>query len=203
MTFIVGLGGGIGSGKTAASDHFEALGVSVIDADLASRAVVEKGRPALKRITEHFGPEALTNSGELDRAYLRTQVFSSPEKKAWLEALLHPLIAEEINRGLNNAISTYAILVSPLLVESGQYQRTQRVLIIDAPEHLQSARACARDGNSVEQVQSIMKAQVGRASRLAVADDVILNDDSLSSLHRAVDRLHKQYLELAKAEGSD
>lgn len=200
MTFIVGLGGGIGSGKTAASDRFEHLGVSIIDADLASRIVVEKGRPALKQIAEHFGLEALTSSGELDRAYLREQVFSSSENKAWLESLLHPLIAEEINRGINEATSAYAILVSPLLVESGQYKRTNRVLIIDAPEHLQSSRASARDNNSAEQVQAIMKAQADRSSRLAVADDTILNDSSLSALHNSVDKLHKQYLELANTK---
>jgi len=197
MTFIIGLGGGIGSGKTAASDHFETLGINIIDADLASRTVVERGRPALKSIAEHFGSEALTNDCELDRAYLRSKVFSSPENKAWLESLLHPLISEEINRSLNEASSPYAILVSPLLVESGQYQRVNRVLIIDAPEHLQSSRASARDNNSAEQVQAIMKAQADRASRLAVADDVILNDGSLASLHSAVDKLHAQYLELA------
>jgi len=197
MTFIIGLGGGIGSGKTAASDHFETLGINIIDADLASRTVVERGRPALKSIAEHFGPEALTKGGELDRAYLRSKVFSSPENKAWLESLLHPLISDEINRCLNEASSSYAILVSPLLVESGQYQRVNRVLIIDAPEHLQSSRASARDNNSAEQVEAIMKAQADRASRLAVADDVILNDGSLASLQSAVDKLHEQYLELA------
>jgi len=200
MTFIVGLGGGIGSGKTAASDHFEALGVSIIDADLASRTVVEKGRPALQQIKDHFGQKALTNTGELDRAHLRSMVFSSAENKIWLEKLLHPLITEEINRGLTEATSPYAILVSPLLVESGQYQRTNRVLIIDAPEHLQSARASARDNNTTEQVQAIMKAQADRESRLAVADDVILNDGSLSALQSRVDKLHKQYLELAKTK---
>jgi len=197
MTFIIGLGGGIGSGKTAASDHFETLGINIIDADLASRTVVERGRPALQSIAEHFGPEALTKDGELDRAYLRNKVFSSSENKAWLESLLHPLIGDEINRSLNEASSPYAILVSPLLVESGQYQRVNRVLIIDAPEHLQSSRASARDNNSAEQVQAIMKAQADRASRLAVADDVILNDSTLASLQSAVDKLHEQYLELA------
>lgn len=198
MTFIVGLGGGIGSGKTAASDYFETLGVSIIDADLASRAVVEKGRPALQKIAEHFGQAVLTADGELDRAYLRTQIFSSDINKAWLEALLHPLISEEINRSLSGATSPYAILVSPLLVESGQYLRANRVLIIDAPEHLQVMRASTRDNNTNEQVEAIMKAQVDRAGRLAVADDVVLNNGNLASLHRAVDKLHEQYLALAE-----
>jgi dephospho-CoA kinase len=200
MTFIVGLGGGIGSGKTAASDYFETLGVSVIDADLASRAVVEKGRPALQKISEHVGQAVLPAQGELDRAYLRAQVFSSNTTKAWLEALLHPLISEEIKRSLNAATSPYAILVSPLLVESGQYQRANRVLIIDAPEQLQVSRASARDNNTNEQVEAIMKAQADRANRLAVADDVILNDGSLTSLHRAADKLHEQYLALSEAD---
>ena len=197
MTFIVGLGGGIGSGKTAASDRFESLGICVVDADLASRAVVEKGRPALAKIAEHFGDAILTQAGALDRAELRSRIFAHPEEKRWLETLLHPLIGAEINQGINSTKSDYALLVSPLLIESGQYKRVDRVLIIDAPEAAQVARAGIRDNNTPEQVQAIMRTQANRTTRTDAADDVIHNNGTLEQLHQAVDKLHEQYLQLA------
>ncbi len=197
MSFVVGLGGGIGSGKTAASDRFEALGVTVVDADIASRTLVEKGRPALQNITKHFGKKILTDEGELDRAELRQRIFTNPEEKQWLENLLHPLIGEEINRELANANPPYSILVSPLLVESGQAQRCDRVLIIDAEESEQLSRTTVRDNNTPEQVMGIIKSQASRETRLAAADDVILNNGTLEELHSAVDQQHTLYLEMA------
>ena len=198
--FVIGLTGGIGSGKSAASAHFETLGITVVDADVASRTVVEVGKPALSAIEEHYGSEVIASDGSLDRAALRAKVFANDEERRWLEQLTHPLIREEIASGLTNATSPYAILVSPLLVESGQNQLTQRVLVIDVPEELQVARTAARDDNSEEQVKAIMAAQSSRQKRLGFADDVILNDGPLEQLQAQVEQLHQRYLKMAKAQ---
>ena len=201
--FVVGITGGIGSGKSAVSNRFEALGIRVVDADLASRWVVEPGRPALARIAEHFGDDVLATDGSLDRAVLRRLVFADPEERRWLEALLHPLIAEEIRTALTAAESPYAILVSPLLIESGQTEFVDRVLVVDVPETVQIERTMARDDNDEAQVRSIITAQIDRPSRLARADDVIDNDGGLDALDAQVAELHHRYLELAAAEITD
>lgn len=200
MTYVIGLTGGIGSGKTAVSDHFQTLGICVVDADVAARVVVAKGRPALAAIAEHFGADMLLADGNLDRAKLRAAVFKDPAERRWLEALTHPLIRAEIAAGLENATSPYALLVSPLLVESGQNQLTRRILVVDVPEELQLARTVARDHNSAAQVKAIMAAQASRQQRLQYADDVIVNDGSLAELQAKVEALHSKYLELANAE---
>jgi dephospho-CoA kinase len=200
--FVVGITGGIGSGKTAVSDRFEALGIRVVDADQASRWVVEPGRPALASIAEHFGDAVLAADGTLDRAALRKRVFADPEERRWLEALLHPLIAEEIRTALANAESPYAILVSPLLIESGQTEFVDRVLVVDVPETVQIERTMARDDNDEAQVRSIIAVQIERPARLAHADDVIENDGGLDALDARVAELHRRYLELA-AEVTD
>lgn len=194
---IIGLTGGIGSGKSAAADRFAlAHGIHVVDADIKSRVVVEPGRPALAAIAERFGPDILLPDGTLDRAALRERVFREPEQRLWLEQLLHPLIGEEIRRDLASATSPYAILVSPLLIESGQYRMTDRVVVVDVPEATQLARTAARDGVPPEQVQAIMQAQARRADRLDKADDVLNNDGDLAHLHAQVDALHHHYLAL-------
>ena len=143
--WILGLTGGIGSGKSAAAQHFIDLGVHAVDADHAARWVVEPGRPALAQIVAHFGAGILQADGQLDRAALRTRIFQHPDERRWLEALLHPLIRQEIISNLAKAESAYAILVSPLLVESGQHLLTQRVLVVDTPEQLQLQRTMRRD----------------------------------------------------------
>ncbi|EXF46244.1 dephospho-CoA kinase [Pseudomonas sp. BAY1663] len=194
--WILGLTGGIGSGKTAVADHFASLGVHVVDADQAARWVVEPGRPALRQIAEHFGEGILLPNGELDRAALRERVFRRPEERKWLEQLLHPLIRAEIARHLALAESPYAIMVSPLLVESGQYRQVDRVLVVDVPEALQIQRTIGRDQASEEQVRAILKVQAGREERLRHADDVLLNDRDLSWLESEVERLHRFYLTL-------
>jgi dephospho-CoA kinase len=194
--WILGLTGGIGSGKSAAAQHFIDLGIHVVDADHAARWVVEPGRPALARIVEHFGPGVLQADGQLDRGALRKLIFEDPQERRWLEALLHPLIAGEIVEHLGQAQSPYAILVSPLLIESGQYTMTQRVLVIDAPEQLQIERTLQRDQTSEQQVQAILKAQSSRQDRLSHADDVVVNDRDLAWLHSEVERLHHFYLTL-------
>ncbi|BCD86753.1 dephospho-CoA kinase [Pseudomonas solani] len=194
--WILGLTGGIGSGKSAAATHFGNLGVHLVDADHAARWVVEPGRPALAQITEHFGRDVLQADGQLDRATLRQRIFEHPEERRWLENLLHPLIGEEIVRDLASAQSPYAILVSPLLIESGQHRMTQRVLVVDAPEAVQIQRTMARDKVSEEQVGAILKAQASREKRLEAADDVLVNDRDLEWLQREVERLHAFYLTL-------
>lgn len=194
--WILGLTGGIGSGKSAAAQHFIDLGVHLVDADNAARWVVEPGRPALAKIVEHFGAQVLQANGELDRSALRGLIFQDPEQRRWLETLLHPLIGQEIISYLARAESPYAIMVSPLLVESGQYRMTQRVLVIDAPEQLQIQRTMQRDSTSEEQVQAILKAQASREQRLSHADDVLINDRDPAWLKSEVERLHHFYLTL-------
>jgi dephospho-CoA kinase len=194
--WILGLTGGIGSGKSAVAQYFVDQGVHLVDADHAARWVVEPGRPALAKIVEHFGGEVLQANGQLDRAALRARVFAEADERRWLEALLHPLIGQEITQYLARAESPYAILVSPLLIESGQHKLTQRVLVVDAPEHLQVQRTMQRDQTSAEQVQAILKAQASREERLRHADDVLVNDRDLPWLQAEVERLHHFYLTL-------
>ena len=194
--WILGLTGGIGSGKSAVGNHFASLGVHTVDADQAARWVVEPGRPALSQIVQRFGDGILLPSGELNRAALRQRVFGEPSQRQWLEQLLHPLIRAEVSRHLALAESPYAIMVSPLLVESGQYRQVDRVLVVDVPEAIQIARTVVRDQASEEQVRAILKVQADRAERLRHADDVLLNDRDLSWLESEVERLHHFYLGL-------
>lgn len=194
---VIGLTGGIGSGKTMATDHFARLGITVVDADLASRVVVEPGRPALEEIARHFGPDVLQPDGSLNRPALRAIVFADPEARKVLERITHPRIAEEIARQLAASTSPYAILVSPLLFESGQDRFATRTVLVDTTEALQQQRAARRDGVSEEQIKAIMAVQMSRDDRLARADDILLNDGDLNHLHAAVEALHQRYLALA------
>jgi len=194
--WILGLTGGIGSGKSAVAQHFIDLGIHLVDADHAARWVVEPGRPALAKIVERFGPRVLQADGSLDRTALRQLVFQDEAQRRWLEGLLHPLIFQEIAQYLARAESPYAVLVSPLLVESGQHRITQRVLVIDAPEQLQLQRSMARDNSSEEQIRAILKAQASREERLRHAHDVLTNDKDLTWLKGEVERLHQFYLTL-------
>ncbi|MGA9221257.1 MAG: dephospho-CoA kinase [Pseudomonas graminis] len=194
--WILGLTGGIGSGKSAAAQCFVDLGVHLVDADHAARWVVEPGRPALARIAEHFGPSVLQADGTLNRSALRELIFKDPQQRVWLESLLHPLIREEIRQYLARAESAYAILVSPLLLETSQHQMVQRVLVIDVPESVQIERTVLRDKTNEEQVRAILKAQASREERLSRADDVIVNDRDPAWLKSEVERLHHFYLTL-------
>lgn len=196
--FVVGITGGIGSGKTAATDRFAALGIAIVDADIASRIVVEPGSPALQKIAEHFGAQILLSDGSLDRAALRKTIFAEPAEKVWLEQLLHPLIGAEIQRQLRNAQSPYVIFVSPLMTESSQHELCDRILVIDAPEEMQLQRTIQRDNNDAAQVQRIIASQTSRQNRLRYADDIIENTGSLESLTQHVKTLHERYLQLAK-----
>ncbi len=194
---IIGLTGGIGSGKSAATQIFQAMGIDVVDADLMARMVVEPGSPALQSIAEHFGQQILKPDGSLDRAALRQRIFAAPAERQWLENLLHPLIRKEIAQRLHKADSAYAILSSPLLLETGQDALTDRVLLIDAPEARQIERTCQRDGTSPEDVTAIMATQWTRSQRQERADDVILNDGDLHQLELKVRAMHQTYIALS------
>lgn len=197
--WVLGLTGGIGSGKSAAAERFAELGVHVVDADQVARSVVEPGSAALAQIVDRFGVPILASSGELNRAALRERIFTSVEDRRWLERLLHPLIRQEIWASLSRAESPYAVLVSPLLVESRQHEQVDRVLVIDVPEDLQLQRVLARDQVSEDQVRAILAAQARREDRLRHANDVLVNDRDLSWLRQEVDRLHDRYLQLRGA----
>lgn len=194
---IIGLTGGIGSGKSAAADRFRSHGITVIDADQVARQAVEKGSEALHLIAEHFGSQILLDDGNLNRALLRQIIFDNPEEKQWLEALLHPIIRQLTKEQLNAAESPYAVLESPLLLETNQHELVSRVIVVDVPEQAQLERACARDANSEEQIKAIMSSQMSRDKRLGLADDRVDNSGSLEALCAQVDQLHQTYLDLA------
>lgn len=194
--FIVGLTGGIGSGKTAASNLFIARGIVVVDADIVAREVVMQGSGALQEIHQHFGPSILLADGSLDRANLRQIIFSHPDEKLWLEALLHPIIRNEIIQQLNDAKSPYVILSSPLLLETEQHRLCQRILLVDVPESLQIQRATERDSNSAEQIKAIIAAQGSRQFKQSNADDIIDNSTDLAHLEKQVEQQHQRYLDL-------
>ena len=195
---VIGLTGGIGSGKTLATDHFARLGITIVDADVASRIIVEPGRPALHEIAKRFGADVLHADGTLNRARLRAIVFADPAARKALEHITHPRIAEEIARQLAASTSPYTILVSPLLFESSQHRFAQRTVLIDAHEAQQRQRAAKRDGVSEVQIEAIMAVQMSRAERRQRADDVLLNDGNIEHLQAAVEALHKRYLALAE-----
>ena len=192
--FVVGLTGGIGSGKTAASDYLASKGITVVDADLASRIIVQPGQPALARIAERFGADKLNADGTLNRAALRTVVFADKQALKDLEAITHPAIRDELVRQLQAATSPYVLLVSPLLLETNQHELVDRVLLIDVPEEVQVARTAQRDQVAASQVKAIMDAQMPRQQRRDKADDIVVNDSTLDALHEALDRLHETYL---------
>ena len=191
---VIGLTGGIGSGKTVVADLFSALGVAVVDADELAREVVVPGRPAYEEIVREFGTEVLTKAGELDRGLMRKRVFSDPENRNRLEAIVHPRVYAEIKQRLDALNAAYAIVVVPLLVETGGTDLVDRVLVVDAPRALQIERACRRDGATSAAIEQILATQADRDTRLEAADDVIVNDTSESSLVERVSVLHDLYL---------
>jgi len=192
--WVLGLTGGIGSGKTAASDFFASKGITVVDADIVAREVVEPGQPAWQAIKDRFGGQALLADNSLNRAWLREKVFAEPEERKWLESQTHPRIRDNIIRQLQQATSAYAILVSPLLFESGQALLTQHTLLIDVTEDIQIARATSRDQNNADQIRRIIAAQMSRAERRSRADDIADNSLGLAELHQQLELLHSSYL---------
>jgi dephospho-CoA kinase len=203
----IGLTGGIASGKSAVAERLRDLGVPVIDADDAARAVVAPGTPGLAKVTERFGADVLAESGELDRRALRGLIFSDSVARHDLEAILHPLIRAEMERAAESAAGPYLVMAIPLLVEGGSRHgaaraRVDRVLVVDVDEAVQLQRLMARDGGTLEQARAILASQASRAARLAAADDVLANTGTVPELRQAVDGLHERYLRLADMQSS-
>ena len=197
---IIGLTGGIGSGKSTVGKQFKQLGIVVVDEDLCSRIVVEPGTKALNEIATHFGQEILLQDGNLDRAKLRKIIFDAPNEKQWLEELLHPLIFEEIVNQLQSATSPYAILESPLLIEAKQSDLCDKVIVVDANKETQIKRTLERDSQSSrETVEAIINSQASREERLKQADFILDNNDcSLSLLKTDICKIHDTLLSLEK-----
>ena len=191
----IGLTGGIGSGKTAASDHFARLGAEVIDTDLLSRELVEPGQAALKEIVDSFGAQVLTADGHLDRSRLGELVFGRPEARQQLEAILHPRIREAMLLRAEQSQAPYVVFVIPLLFETGQQALVDRVLLIDVPEGLQRARVAERDQLDDARITRIMSAQTDRETRRSNADDIVCNDGDIASLHAEIEKLHRKYMD--------
>ena len=198
--FVVGITGGIGSGKSAVTAKLEQLGIDIIDADIVAREVVEPGTNALKDIQSYFGDRVLSSDGALDRAALREIVFSEPEKRKWLEALLHPIIRNETIKQLNNTSSPYAVLASPLLLETDQHELTQHIVLIDVSVETQIERTIARDNNNRKQVEAIIAAQMSRTEKQRKSDIIVTNDEDLSALYNKVSVLHETLKRLALQE---
>ena len=192
--YIVGLTGGIGSGKTAVSNHLNSLGIPVVDADIVSRQVVEPGTEALLQIEKHFGDDIINPDGALDRAKLREIIFHNPAEKIWLESLLHPLIGDETFRQIEATNGPYVLYVTPLLTESGQNEMCDAVIVVDVSEQTQIERTTVRDNNSEETVRAIIASQVNRQERLKIATHVINNNGTLADLMAATESVHKQLL---------
>ena len=199
MMLVIGVTGGIGSGKSAVTRCFEQRGITVVDADVVSRVVVEPGRPALTAIAQHFGADIIQTDGTLDRAALRVHVFADETERLWLERLTHPLIGQEILDQISASRSPYTILSSPLLLDTTQKALVDCVVVVDVPEQLQLQRTVQRDNNDEAQVKRIMAAQMARQDRLALADIVIENTGSLELLDSKVETLHKAFLLRADA----
>jgi dephospho-CoA kinase len=198
--FTVGLTGGIGSGKSTVADCFAALGVPVIDTDVIARDLTAPGGAALAAIRAAFGATVMQADGTLDRAALRRRVFADSAARHQLEAILHPRIRQGVAQKLATLTAPYALIVIPLLVETGDYRDVlNRVLVVDCPEAVQIARVMARSGLVHGEIKAILAAQAGRAERLAVADDIIVNTVSLGALRAEVAALHQRYLALAAA----
>lgn len=197
MKFILGLTGGIGSGKSAASQWFEQHGIVVVDADVVAREIVEVGQPALLQIQQAFGDWVLQEDGTLNRRALREHIFQSNDARRILESITHPAIRQSIIQQLQDAQSPYVILVSPLLFETNQHELTDHTLLIDASIELQIQRAAQRDGQNIEQIHRIIAAQMPREQKQQLADDIVLNDGYLEHLYAHLQPLHEQYLQRA------
>jgi|SRR6476661_5077584 len=198
--FVVGVTGGIGSGKSTAADMFAEYGAGLVDTDAIALALTQAGQPAVLEIARRFGPEYVTAEGALDRARMRAQVFSDPAAKRDLEAILHPLIRTQVAAQVRSATAPYVMILIPLLVETGGYPTlVKRILVVDADERTQIERTMARSALTEDQVRAIMRTQVSRQERLAAADDIIDNNGGLDHLRSQVEALHRAYLRLAAA----
>ena len=197
---VVGLTGGIGSGKTTVSDMFAALGAHVIDADVISRGLLQPGNSAFDAVVGHFGPGILKADGSLDRARLRQIVFDDPRARAWLEGCLHPRIRETIAQQIAASQHNWVLLSAPLLLESDAYDFVDKVLVVDIPEVLQLQRTMRRDGSNEAEVRAIIASQLSRTQRLARADLVLHNEGDLESLRAEVTQLFHRFEDLAREQ---
>ena len=197
---VIGLTGGIGSGKTVVSDRFARLGIPVIDTDLLARELVEPGQPALTEIMTEFGPDCLDDEGRLHRSRLREQVFADPAGRRRLEAILHPRIRALARERIARLTTPYCLLVIPLLAETGMTDLVDRVLVVDAPEEVQIRRVMARDGVTEAQARRILAAQADRSQRLALANEIVENAGDLAALDHQIAGLHQHYLTLAATQ---
>lgn len=203
MSYVVGLTGGIGSGKSAVADAFAALGVEVADADAVAHAVTARDAPGHAAVVAAFGDDMLAPDGELDRAALRRRVFDDAGARTRLESVLHPLIATRLREEVDAFTGPYGLLVVPLLLERGNARAlAQRVLVVDCPEDEQVRRVTARSGLPASEVRAIMATQLARRDRLAQADDVIDNSGSQEAIAPQVARLHERYLDIARQRRS-
>lgn len=198
--FLIGLTGGIGSGKSTAAQHFRDLGIDVVDVDAVSRSVTAAGGAAIEAIREAFGEKAIDASGAMNRAYIRELVFENPAERKRLESILHPIIQRESLKALESANSSYCIVDVPLLFESGFWKnKVDRILVIDVPQEVQIERVKQRSGLTDERILSIIRAQTPRGERIHQADDIIGNTLGKEDLQRAVELIHQKYLSMADA----
>jgi dephospho-CoA kinase len=195
--FVVGLTGGIASGKTTVANLFAEYAIDLVDADVIAREVVSIGSDGLKAITEHFGQAILLTDGSLDRAALRAQVFDNPEQRLWLNNLLHPMIRQKMLDQVQVSASAYVIMIVPLLFENHLDSLVDTTLVVDIAPELQISRTMQRDGVSKQQVELILASQMTREQRLAQADNIIDNQGEYQMLRSQVSHLHQQYLQQA------
>ena len=195
---IIGLTGGIGSGKSVAANFFQNEGITVIDADHLAREVIEKETPGFKSIVDYFGSDVISDDGSIDRGKLRKVVFNNHQKKKALESITHPLVRELMVEKIAAAKSPYSIIMVPLIFETKSMSAYDRILVIDCDSALQLKRAISRDNSSEELIQKIIDSQCSREERLSIANDVIPNNDSLENLQSRSLEMHKFYLGLCK-----
>jgi len=199
--YIIGLTGGIGSGKTTITKLFEQFNIDVVDADIVAREVVEPGMPALKKIIQYFGKSIVSQSGQLNRSLLRTLIFNDQQKKEWLNGLLHPLIRQSILDQIDATTSQYCLLVAPLLIENNLVHLVNRVLVIDIDEETQVLRVTKRDPSNEQEIRRIIASQIPRKQRLVNADDIINNESAdPHSINEQVCKLHQIYTKLVENE---
>ena len=195
---IIGLTGGIGSGKSAVANFFQDEGITVIDSDELAREVIDKNSPGYKSIVDYFGSKIIDSNGLIDRAFLRKEAFDDDKKKKVLESIIHPLVKDLMTKRIATSNSVYSIIMVPLIFETNSMSNYNRILVIDCDPKIQLERATLRDNNSNEQIQKIIDSQCSREERLSIANDVIANNDSLENLKVRSLAMHKFYLGLSK-----
>lgn len=200
--WVLGLTGGIGCGKTAVSNMFEQLGITIVDADIIARQVVKPKSDGLNAIVRKFGQSIVLRDGTLNRSALRERIFTNTADKEWLNNLLHPLIRNKIHNDLTVAKSPYVVLVAPLLFENGLDKLCNRTLLIDIPQNVQIERTASRDNVSLEQVKAIIAAQMSREDKQKKADDILNNDRALNDVNHDLLTLHKRYLHMAQIQAT-